>query len=236
MSSKSQGILSFTLVPKPTTCTVCAMNYCPYIDKDVSVHTRYHESFVNGPRCDMSHESACKKTRMGSGKKAVQCSVYSVNRKDIRLVRKVEALLEMVNRELAAPTENSFWKRTDTTSLGHAFIAIIERRLVGVCITEPVVEKQTRWIIDRTQAVVPNQTIKHCKVGISRIWVASKWRRRGIAQLLLETVLSGLVYGLELAKRDLAFSQPSHAGGKLARKFVGVPHKSGETLIPIYLE
>lgn len=238
----SQGILNLPLATKPTTCKICGMNFYSYIEKDASVHSRYHYDFVNGPRCDIEvgkNATLCHSFRIISSGKSMECSILCINKANSRLVKRVEVLLEMVNRELVAPAANSFWKQnSDTGVTGQAFVAVLDRRIVGLCVTEPIIsiEKQSRWIVDRTQGIVPNQVNRKSKIGISRIWVASKWRRRGIAQSLLEGVLNNLIYGVALQKSEIAFSQPSHAGGKLARQFNGVRHKSGELLVPIYLE
>lgn len=243
MSRKSgQGILNLPLATKPTTCKVCGMNYYTYVGKDASVHTRYHDLFTNGPKCDFS-SGGYKPSRsfgLAKGTKSVECNVYCIDKKSTRLVKRIEALLEVVNRDLRAPPENPAWRQQISQNgvAGYAFAAVVEGQIVGLCVTEPIanIESQTRWIVGRTQEVVPNQINKRCKVGISRIWVAAKWRRLGIARQLLETVLISLVYGITLRKTEVAFSQPSHAGGKLALQFNGVKHKSGETLLPIYLE
>ncbi|KAI8926173.1 ESCO1/2 acetyl-transferase-domain-containing protein, partial [Entophlyctis helioformis] len=60
-------------------------------------------------------------------------------------------------------------------------------------------------------------------VGISRIWVAPHARRKGIATRLLDAVRHRFVMGTELRHEDVAFSQPSSAGGRLALQYLG-PH------------
>lgn len=243
MSRKSgQGILNLHLVTKPTSCKECGMNYYTYVPKDASVHARYHDFITNGPKCDFSSGGykPCHRFRLAKGNRSVECRVYCIDKKSIRLIKRIESLLEIVNRDLNAPPENPSWKEkaAENGVAGHAFAATVDNKIVGLCVTDPItnIESQTRWIVERTQEVVPNQINKRCKVGISRIWVAAKWRRLGIAQQLLDTVLTCLVYGIILRKTEVAFSQPSHAGGKLARQFNGVQHKSGEILLPIYLE
>lgn len=238
----SQGILNLPSAAKPTTCKACGMNYYSYMEKDAAVHSKYHDTFVNGPRWDLAASDAnklCQSFTVTKSLKRLEGAIFSINRNRTKDVKRIEALLEIVNRELSSPPANSYWKDvSENVMAGQAFVAVLDRRIVGLCVTEPIIdiEKQTRWIVDRTQEVVPNQTNKRCKVGISRIWVAPKWRRQGIGHTLLETVLSDLIYGLTLKRVEVAFSQPSYAGGKLARQFNGVKHKSGEILVPIYLE
>jgi N-acetyltransferase len=58
-------------------------------------------------------------------------------------------------------------------------------------------------------------------VGVSRIWVSKTSRRKGIANNLLECVLNQFIYGMEIDKDELAFSQPTESGGHLARAWYG---------------
>lgn len=170
-----------------------------------------------------------------SPKFATQLQFYVAKASVAAQVARVEALLDMVNRELNAPATNDSWKSPHNHEFpGKAFVAVVNKKAVGICVTEPI--KSAFWLVSRTQHVVPNQEIKDARVGISRIWVAPSWRRCGVAMELLDVVVHHSVYGMKLEKLQVAFSQPSFAGGLLAIRFNGVKHKSGETLVPVYLE
>ncbi|KAJ3371950.1 hypothetical protein HDU91_004816, partial [Kappamyces sp. JEL0680] len=56
-------------------------------------------------------------------------------------------------------------------------------------------------------------------VGVSRIWVASQHRKCGYAFALLESVRHSFVFGTELPREAIAFSQPTDLGQKLARSY-----------------
>jgi N-acetyltransferase len=58
-------------------------------------------------------------------------------------------------------------------------------------------------------------------VGVSRIWTSKSSRRKGIANNLLECVLNQFIYGMEVDKDELAFSQPTESGGELAKAWYG---------------
>lgn len=58
-------------------------------------------------------------------------------------------------------------------------------------------------------------------VGVSRIWTSRSSRRKGIANNLLDCVLSQFIYGMEIDKDELAFSQPTESGGELAKAWYG---------------
>ena len=56
-------------------------------------------------------------------------------------------------------------------------------------------------------------------VGVSRIWTSKTFRRRGIANNLLDCVMNQFIYGMEIAREEVAFSQPTDAGAGLARSW-----------------
>jgi N-acetyltransferase len=58
-------------------------------------------------------------------------------------------------------------------------------------------------------------------VGVSRIWTSKSSRRKGIANNLLDCVLNQFIYGMEIDKDELAFSQPTESGGELAKAWYG---------------
>lgn len=65
-------------------------------------------------------------------------------------------------------------------------------------------------------------------LGVSRIWVSKEYRGRGIAIQLLDAACKGFVHAIELGKDEVAFSQPTEAGLKLIRRWVGVKKEGDE--------
>ena len=57
--------------------------------------------------------------------------------------------------------------------------------------------------------------IVECSFGVNRIWVSKSKRRSGIASKLLEIALKDV----NCHRSNLAFSQPSEAGKRLAVSF-----------------
>lgn len=53
-------------------------------------------------------------------------------------------------------------------------------------------------------------------VGVSRIWTSRSFRRKGIANNLLECVMNQFIYGMEIHRTEVAFSQPTEMGRALA--------------------
>ena len=58
-------------------------------------------------------------------------------------------------------------------------------------------------------------------MGISRIWVSNSARRKGIAATLLDSARKNFIFGIEVPRPQVAFSQPTESGSKLARKWFG---------------
>ncbi|CCH61002.1 hypothetical protein TBLA_0D05080 [Henningerozyma blattae CBS 6284] len=155
-------------------------------------------------------------------------------------IRAATQLMELVNNELNAPhDENDFW--STPSGNGKAFGYIKDNKLVGITTIE-ILDlncKRGRWMISDSKVIVEN-VFPYFKLGISRIWVCKNQRGKGIAAKLLEAArLNTLVRtkeaSIELEKWNLAWSQPTEMGGKLALKYNSVKHKSGKLLIPCYI-
>ena len=58
-------------------------------------------------------------------------------------------------------------------------------------------------------------------VGVSRIWTSRTFRRKGIANNLLECVMNQFIYGMEIERTEVAFSQPTEMGTALAKAWFG---------------
>lgn len=251
-SRKFQSVLPFLSTKdhwQTKTCLACGMSFYKYISKDQELHEKYHKQYVHGLSwvTGSSNRTLLEQTILPKKQKGAHLNrnkavvkIIDINRHLESQVRKVHKVLKMVNLELNAAEGSTDWSRPqDTTNIrANAFVALIDNKVVGIVTTEPITdpERQARWMVFKTQTIVPNQVNHRAKLGISRIWVAPVWRRYRIAQRLLAVTLDNSIYGVSMNKRDIAFSQPSTSGGALAKSFNGVVHKSGETLLLVYLE
>lgn len=237
---KVQGILNFASNKGvgPTSCKLCGMAYHSHLKPDRDAHQKYHSGFVNGRKWG-GVITPLERIRARYNQKDTTIEIIRADASLSSHVSRVEKLLEFVNSELGAPPANDAWKKHFQGSIKpSAFVAIVQSTAVGMCITEPIIDvgAQGKWMVCLTQELVPNQTNKAIALGISRIWVAPKWRRYGIGRHLLRAVCNHLVHGVILQPREVAFSQPSTSGIQLAKSFNGVKHKSGEVLLPVYIE
>ncbi|RMZ89801.1 hypothetical protein DV736_g2968, partial [Chaetothyriales sp. CBS 134916] len=76
-----------------------------------------------------------------------------------------------------------------------------------------------------SSAIATSQDTVPAIVGVSRIWTSKAFRRMGIANNLLECVMNKFIYGMDIEKTEMAFSQPTESGAALARGWFG--HDNG---------
>ncbi|ERF68738.1 hypothetical protein EPUS_07156 [Endocarpon pusillum Z07020] len=125
-------------------------------------------------------------------------------------------------------------KRNDHKSDRYkVFLHVKDGRCVGLCLAERITKAhrvkrekkekdtgQTPKEVRSSSISIEKKTVQ-AVVGVSRIWTSKSFRRKGIANNLLECVMSHFIYGLEIEKDELAFSQPTESGAQLARAWYG---------------
>jgi len=138
----------------------------------------------------------------------------------------------------AADAETSSTKRDASANRFKAFLYVHNQRCVGLCLAERITQAYPVLAPDQadgskegdTPAKIQSSSIsigddaEKVLMGVSRIWTSSAHRRMGIAQTLLDTAADNFLYGMEVPKRQVAFSQPTESGGKLARRWFGKGH------------
>lgn len=248
-SKNDKKIQSILAIPfKRNTCRVCGMAYSLQVRADVEVYKRYHTQFTSGITWPTSlnskplnsfvvvrreKSSALGKLKRTITSKRFKVHIQTIDKRNKRQVEKVEQILEMVNRELNASYDSKEWKSSEHES-SKAFVVLVGGKAVGLCTTDSI--NEANWMMHKTQTIVPHQIVKNIRIGVSRIWISADWRQHGLGKELLNCVMANSIYGQVLRKNQIAFSQPSYSGGLLAKSFNGVVHKSGEVLIPVYLE
>lgn len=115
-----------------------------------------------------------------------------------------------------------------------AFVYLIDDRCVGYCLMEKI---STGFIVvksavdgreDRdigahghSSSISISDKPEAILLGVTRIWTSRSFRRRGIAETLLECARRNFFYGMEVTKDLVAFSQPTESGAQLAKKWYG---------------
>ena len=114
------------------------------------------------------------------------------------------------------------------------FLHIKNSKCVGLCLAERITKAQrvkgdvastTGGKVlpadHKSSSITVEEGTVPAVVGVSRIWTSKSSRRRGIANNLLDCVLNQFIYGMEISKDELAFSQPTESGGGLAWAWYG---------------
>ena len=126
-------------------------------------------------------------------------------------------------------------KRNDNKSDRYKiFLHVKNGKCVGLCLAERITKAYQVKDNERAEAGGKELPGTHksssvsiegekvaAVVGVSRIWTSKSSRRKGIANNLLDCVLNQFIYGMEIEKDELAFSQPTESGGELARAWYG---------------
>ncbi|EDW17975.1 N-acetyltransferase eco [Drosophila mojavensis] len=98
-----------------------------------------------------------------------------------------------------------------------AFFAVRKQQIVGLCLVHPLTQAHRFIQVDGTDYFSEETFEASC--GVSRIWVSSLQRRKGIATKLLRAVQYHTVLGVEIHRDRIAFSTPTDDGRALIRQF-----------------
>lgn len=112
------------------------------------------------------------------------------------------------------------------------FLFVSGEKCIGLCLAERIskayeVESQkddaetskSNYGISKSSSVSVSPDEKPAILGISRIWTSASYRRKGVAAALLDAARRNFVYGVQIPKDMVAFSQPTESGGLLAQKW-----------------
>ena len=116
-----------------------------------------------------------------------------------------------------------------------AFIYLTGDKCIGVClvqkislgykVVEPSVDEckhMDNSARAQSSSISITNTPEAALLGVTRIWTSRSFRRRGIAEILLDCARRHFFYGLEVTKDLVAFSQPTESGAKLAKRWYGI--------------
>ncbi|XP_072489933.1 N-acetyltransferase ESCO2 isoform X2 [Notamacropus eugenii] len=207
-------------------CKSCGMIYTAASPEDEAQHAHYHQRFLEGIKY-----VGWKKERIVA--EFWDGKIILVLPGDPKYaIRKAEDVRELVDNELGfkqvIPNRPSKIK---------TFLYISdEKKVVGCLIAEPV--KQAFRVLTEpwspsspSQQAFYNQRAWQCSstpepalCGISRIWVFSLMRRKGIARRLVDTLRNCFMFGCFLSTDEIAFSDPTPDGKLFATKYCNTPN------------
>ncbi|KAJ3302964.1 N-acetyltransferase esco2 [Kappamyces sp. JEL0829] len=214
-----------------STCPQCRMKFNAALESDQKIHKKYHHSITAGMEWTLKD--------FASNLKSQGTDIVHVKRPDVhnqkawkkvgpaRFTRKIVEVLEVVNADLGAACQ----ALPDLLDC-QVYIALQPNtaKIVGCVVCRPIATA-FRVVCDACEPVdtdrseplsnvaCDNSNPVPAAVGVSRIWVASQHRKCGYAFALLESVRHSFVFGTELPREAIAFSQPTDLGQKLARSY-----------------
>ncbi|MBN3310962.1 ESCO1 acetyltransferase, partial [Amia calva] len=206
------------------TCAVCGMLYSAANPEDESQHLLFHNQFISAVR----YVGWKKERILGEYPDGKIILVLPDDPK--YALKKVEEIREMVDNDLG-------FQQVDTRcpSQTKTFLFISnDKKVTGCLIAEHIQEgfrvieeqgpegsEREKLMFERQRAWCCSTTPEPALCGISRIWVFSMMRRKGIASRMIDCLRSTFIYGSYLSKEEIAFSDPTPDGKLFATHYFG---------------
>ncbi|NXA54018.1 ESCO2 acetyltransferase, partial [Nothocercus julius] len=207
-------------------CKSCGMIYTAASPEDEAQHIQHHERFLEGLRyVGWKKERAV--AEFWDGK------IVLILPDDPKYaVKKAEDVREMVDNELG-------FKQVTLNCPAKTKIYLFvsnEKMIVGCLVAEPI--KQAFRVLSEPEAaqapgqdVLQPQRAWRCSTepepalcGISRVWVFSLARRKGVARRMVDAARNTFMYGCYLSTDEIAFSDPTPDGKLFATKYCQTPN------------
>eukprot|EP00063_Salmo_salar_P038431 XP_014013266.1 PREDICTED: titin-like isoform X2 [Salmo salar] len=208
----------------PVTCGVCGMLYSAANPEDESQHLLFHNQFTSAVR----YVGWKKERILGEYPDGKIILVLPDDPK--YALKKVEEIREMVDNDLGFQQVE-----TKCPSQTKTFLFISNDKKVAGCLIAEHIQEGYRVIeeavpegsegekvmFERQRAWCCSTNPEPALCGISRIWVFSMMRRRGIASRMIECLRNNFIYGSYLSKEEIAFSDPTPDGKLFASHYCG---------------
>ncbi|KAJ5864378.1 Sister chromatid cohesion acetyltransferase Eco1 [Penicillium soppii] len=218
------------------TCATCGMEYIPSNTEDAALHKKFHEMNATGIDLGKAFLRANASRWIYEATRFDEGYVVIVDRKASPSAKsQAKKVLEVISKELSSPEidDETLWSQTEPpkhlqdgptekVDRYRVFLHMKDSRCVGLCLTERIWESRPVAKDENGPAgssVSTRDEVHPAIVGVSRIWTSGSSRRKGIALDLLDCVVINFIYGMEITKDQIAFSQPTESGKRLAHKF-----------------
>ncbi|XP_075057243.1 N-acetyltransferase ESCO2 [Mixophyes fleayi] len=209
----------------PVACGTCGMIYSAASLQDETQHIQYHQRLLESIRY-----VGWKKERVVA--EFWDGKILKISPGDPKYaLKKAEEVREVVDMELG-------FQQTTLSSPSRAVTYLFvssDKKIVGCLIAEaisqafrvfdepPPTASTSHGALERHRAWRCSSEPQKAICGISRIWVFSLMRRKGIASRLVDTVRSSFTYGSRLTTDEIAFSDPTPDGKLFASTYCKVP-------------
>ena len=198
------------------------MTYTRNDANESKLHDKYHSITLDGHKWNTKFNSQATWLYSSPfGTSNFPFSAFKIDQNQLKSNSSLYALIgqvhEAMNTSLNAPD-------VPAHSLTHSstYIILHENFVIASAIVAPL---QTAYTLSSSSThhniVINRQSIKGAKFGVHRIHVLPKFRRRGLGKALLKAISEHQVYGYTLSTDEIAFSQPTPEGSKLAASWVG---------------
>lgn len=195
-------------------CAECGLAYTHGEEADEAAHRLHHRRMKQGVH--VRGALACRKVLAELSDGGCIVALHANDGPDA--LRKLDEIKALLDAELCS---------TPTLPEGlRAFIYLEARtgRLLGCAITEPLTRAFGAVPPDDAadEGIITHDGVARTALcGISHIWTDRRCRRKGIARALLDCIREHFAMGFQLPIDQLAFSQPTAAGRRLAAAYTG---------------
>ncbi|KAJ1772537.1 hypothetical protein IW140_001688 [Coemansia sp. RSA 1813] len=244
---REQTFLDFgqrPLTPEP--CQICGMTFQRGREDDESLHNKFHRSWQQKQIRLLSWDVT---SRLAEDKGQVETVLYrdtsksKSKAKQDKPLHEAMAMIILVDPQCCSKREiqraltilNIANEHLGAVKLLYEDLLHNERKImlyispkgsVEGCILAELIKSARRVAVEEdTQTaesavrLLDNEEPAVC--GISRIWVAPDARRRGVASQMVDILCQRFVYGCQLSRDSLAFTQPTSDGRSLAERVFG---------------
>ncbi|XP_055740866.1 N-acetyltransferase ESCO2-like [Salvelinus fontinalis] len=209
-----------------TVCGSCGMIYSADSLEDNFQHTQFHQSFLDGIKF-----VGWKKERVVAefwdGKIILVLPddpKYAVKKaEDVRRLADNELGFQQVSLRCPSQAKTYLYVNSDRMVVGCLIAEHIRQGFRVLEQPEQTKDMTREDFMEHHRAWCCSTTPEKAICGVSRIWVFSLARRKGIATRMLDTVRNSFVYGGHLTKEEIAFSDPTPDGKLFATKYCEKP-------------
>ncbi|MGH0131022.1 UNVERIFIED_CONTAM: hypothetical protein FKN15_022217 [Acipenser sinensis] len=207
-------------------CKSCGMIYTAGSPEDEFQHTQYHQSLL-----DKIKFVGWKKERVVAeywdGKIILVLPddpKYAVKKADeVRQLADNELGFKQVS--LSCPSRSKTYLFVNSEKMIVGCLVAEQIKLAFRVLNEPAEQKELKKheLLEHHRAWCCSTKPENAICGISRIWMFSLMRRKGIGRRMVDAVRNTFMYGCHLTKEEIAFSDPTPDGKLFASNYCETP-------------
>ncbi|RPA78684.1 hypothetical protein BJ508DRAFT_416418 [Ascobolus immersus RN42] len=194
-------------------CKECGMSYVPSNKKDKEMHDKFHKSYLQV----LTWSDTQVHVWSGTLPKELDHGVIICisGHSSTKEQKKASEIVEQVEGQLGSVQDS--WGGLGGVADRKVYLYVVRKKTLGCLVVERIQKAYPALVT--ADGMIEEDLSKGAReviMGISRIWVASTNRRKGIASKLIECAQATFVYGAHVKKEQVAFSQPTESGGRFA--------------------